>query len=235
MYDTIIFDLDDTLTDDRANIKEAFKILMNTIGDEFKEENFNRFYKIDKQTWKDRATGKLVSPYEDNKEKKTEWVRSYRFREYYNNEITYDESVHMSNIYTEGMKEIVVPRKYCYEIIKYLYDKGYKIIIATNGPLIPLVTKLKKLDIYKFIHTFFAAEEVGFMKPNPKYYEGLFKKANIDASNKILFIGDDLEKDIKGGIDNNLDTCWCNYKNEKNELYDTKFEIHSLDELKEIL
>lgn len=235
MYDTIIFDLDDTLTDDRANIKEAFKILMKAVDEEFKEENFDRFYKIDKQTWRDRASGKLVSPYEDNKEKKTEWVRSYRFREYYNNKITYEESVHMSNIYTEGMKEVVVSREGCYEIIKYLYDKGYKIIIATNGPLIPLVTKLKKLDIYKFLHTFFAAEEVGFMKPNPKYYEGLFKKANIDASNKILFIGDDLEKDIKGGIDNNLDVCWCNYKNEKNELYDTKFEIHSLEELKEIL
>ena len=35
MYKTLIFDLDDTLTDDKANIKEAFKIVMQYMNKKY--------------------------------------------------------------------------------------------------------------------------------------------------------------------------------------------------------
>ena len=59
MYHTIIFDLDDTLTDDKENIREAFKIVMKYREENYNEEKFERFYTIDKRTWKERAEGKL--------------------------------------------------------------------------------------------------------------------------------------------------------------------------------
>ena len=79
MYKTIIFDLDDTLTDDFENTKEAFKILMDYTNEEFKEENFLRFYKIDKKVWSDRSEGKIITPFEDDINKKAEWLRASRF------------------------------------------------------------------------------------------------------------------------------------------------------------
>lgn len=235
MYKTIIFDLDDTLTDDCENVRQAFKIVMDYKNEQYTSEKFERFYAIDKQTWSDRAKGKLITPYEDNKEKKAEWIRAHRFIKYFNNEITYDEGVKINNIYMEGLKENVVSQKGSYEIIKYLYEKGYKIIIATNGPIVPLNTKLDKLKITNFIDTVFSAEEVGFMKPHKEFYKGLFKKAQIKNSKDILFVGDELEKDIKGAIENNIDTCWCNYKNEINNKYRINYEINKLENLMEIL
>lgn len=95
--------------------------------------------------------------------------------------------------------------------------------------------KLQKLGIYDFVENLFSAEEVGFMKPQQEYYNGLFKKIEISKKEDILFIGDDLEKDIKGGLENGLDTCWCNYNNTVNNKYNTKYEIHKLDELTIIL
>ena len=121
------------------------------------------------------------------------------------------------------------------EYIKYLYDKGYNLIIATNGPLVPLEIKVERLKIRDFINTVFSAEEVGFSKPHKLFYDGLFQKANISVKDKILFVGDDLSKDIKGGIENGLDTCWCNYENKINNEYETTYEIHSILELKNIL
>ena len=85
MYKTIIFDLDDTLTDDFENTKEAFKILMDYTNEEFKEENFLRFYKIDKKLWSDRSEGKIITPFEDDIKKKAEWLRASRFIKYYEN------------------------------------------------------------------------------------------------------------------------------------------------------
>lgn len=235
MYKTIIFDLDDTLTNDYENIKQAFKIVMEYQNEEYTEEKFLKFYKIDKQTWKDRAAGKILTPYEDNIEKKVAWIRGSRFVKYYDNQITIEKAIEINNVYMDGMKEKVVAREGAFEIIKYLYDKGYKLIIATNGPAIALKTKLEKLKIDKFIDTMFSAEGVGFMKPQPQFYEGLLNKVNIESKEEILFIGDDLDKDIKGGNDNGIDVCWCNYNGEVNEKYNIKYEIHKLEELRNVL
>lgn len=79
MYNIIIFDLDDTLTNDKENIKEAFKEVLKSKKEKYSDEKFEKFYKIDKETWKKRAAGKLLTPYEDNNEKKAEWLRAYRF------------------------------------------------------------------------------------------------------------------------------------------------------------
>lgn len=55
MYKTIIFDLDDTLTDDLENTRIAFGIAMKYKNQEFIEEDFFRFHEIDVQTWRDRS------------------------------------------------------------------------------------------------------------------------------------------------------------------------------------
>jgi len=235
MYKIVIFDLDDTLTDDKENVKQAFKLVMEYRKEAYSENKFEKFYYIDKKTWKDRAEGKLLTPYEDDIQEKTEWLRAYRFMQYFNNEITYQEAVHINHIYMEGMKEKVVSQEGSFEIVKYLYEKGYKIIIATNGPIIPLETKIEKLKIKPYIDTIFAAEEVGAMKPHQDYYKGLLEKANIINKEDILFIGDELEKDIKGGIENKIDTCWYNPLKQSSNQYKPKYEIQKLIELKKIL
>lgn len=236
MYNTIIFDLDDTLTNDRENIKQAFKIVLEYKKEQYTEEKFEAFYNIDKKTWLDRSAGKLITPYEDDIKKKAEWLRASRFLKYFGDSIDYTEAVHINNIYMEGMKEKVVAREGTLDIIKYLYDKKYTLTIATNGPTVPLKSKLEKLQIEKYIKTIFSAEEVGFMKPHVEFYKGLLKKIGNPAKENILFIGDELEKDIKGGIENGIDTCWCNYNNKaKSTIYIPKYEIHKLEELKQIL
>lgn len=236
MYTTLIFDLDDTLTDDLENCKEAFKIMIASRNEIYSDAEFFKFREIDKKTWKDRAAGKLLTPYEDDDEKKKEWIRASRILKYYGEDnITYEDAVKLNEIYIEGMKEKVVSRPDVFEVIKYLYDKKYRIIIATNGPLVPLKEKLKKIKILDFVDFVFSSEEAGQMKPHEKFYEVLFKKANIIPSKEILFLGDNLETDIKGGIEHNLSTCWCNYNNEINEKYAVTHEIKKLKDLMEIL
>ena len=50
----------------------------------------------------------------------------------------------------DGMKKKVVSREGTLDIIKYLYDKKYTLVIATNGPTVPLKSKLEKLQIEKY-------------------------------------------------------------------------------------
>ena len=235
MYTTLIFDLDDTLTDDFENCKEAFKIMIFSRNEKYYEEDYLRFKEIDNKTWADRAAGKLMTPYENDDDKKKEWLRASRILKYYDNKITYEEAVKLNDIYIEGMKEKVIARPDVEEVMEYLYNKKYKIVIATNGPIVPLKEKLRKIKILDFVNVIFSSEEAGQMKPHDKFYEKLFEKADVIPSNKILFIGDNLETDIKGGIEHGLDTCWCNYNNEVNNKYNVTHEIKKLKDLITIL
>ena len=149
MYNTIIFDLDDTLTNDRENVRQAFKTVLEYKKEDYSDEKFETFYSIDKKTWRDRALGKLITPYEDNKQKKAEWLRASRFLKYFGDSIDYNEAVHINDIYMDGMKKKVVAREGTLDIIKYLYDKKYTLILATNGPIVPLNSKVEKLQIKK--------------------------------------------------------------------------------------
>ena len=176
MYNILIFDLDNTLTDDYENIKEAFKFLLKNRNEKYTQEKFEKFHEIDKETWSKRADGKIITPFENDLKKKVEWIRASRFIRFYGeNNITYEDAVKSNDIYMEGMKQKVVPQKNAYEIIKYLYEKKYRIIIATNGPKVVLSSKLEKLGINKFIELTFCSEEIGFMKPHENYYKGLFR------------------------------------------------------------
>jgi len=236
MYNTLIFDLDDTLTDDTENVKQAFKIMLEYKKENYTDEKFFRFRNIDLQTWKDRNDGKLISPYENNREKKVEWLRASRFIKFFGeSSISYEKAVELNNVYMAGMKEIVIPKEGCLDTLKYLCEKGYRIVIATNGPLVPLKSKIEKLYIDKYISVIFSAEEIGFMKPDERFYIALFQKANIHSKEDVLFIGDDLEKDVKGANSFNIDVCWCNYNNQKNSEYKLNYEINKLEELKIIL
>jgi FMN phosphatase YigB (HAD superfamily) len=74
------------------------------------------------------------------------------------------------------------------------------------------------------------------MKPHEQFYTGLVNKLNNLNREEMLCIGDELEKDIKGGLENGIDTCWFNSQKEiiKSEIK-PKYEINSLLELKQLL
>ena len=197
-YQYIIFDLDNTLVDDKENVKNAFYSLLKYLKKEVNEKEFERFYKIDCQYWKDRAEGKIKDPYIfKDKDEKAQWNRAQRFLIYFEHEICLEEAIKFNDIYMEALKDNIVPIQYANEIIKYLYQKKYKIFIATNGPKIAINSKLDRIDIRNYITEIISSEEVGYMKPRKEFYKKMMEKFNIKNKEEMILIGDELEKDIK--------------------------------------
>ncbi len=50
-YETLIFDLDDTLIDNNQSIKYAFSIIINELGLEYDDELFSKWKKFDTSYW----------------------------------------------------------------------------------------------------------------------------------------------------------------------------------------
>ena len=134
------------------------------------------------------------------------------------------------------MKTSIVPIKNAKEILEYLNNKKYEIYIVTNGPEKPVENKLNSINAKKYIKSVFTAEEAGYMKPHKEFFDKFFKKINTDKKDDMIIIGDELEKDVLGGIQNGIDSCWFNMKKVKNNT-DIKpnFEINNLLDLENIL
>lgn len=236
-YSIVIFDLDDTLSNERKNIMYAFECMKKYRNESFSEEEFLKFNKIDKKFWKDRSEGKIYEP--DNfgsLEEKILWIRAQRFLIYYDNKISLEEAKKLNNIYLESLKEVVEGMEGAKEVVEYLYNKNYKLVVATNGPLLAVKSKLNKIGIDEYISTIFSSEECGSMKPRKEFFDNLLVKIGSNKKDEMIIIGDELLKDVKGGIINNIDTCWFNFREEENlEEYIPTYEIKKLIEIKNIL
>ena len=74
------------------------------------------------------------------------------------------------------------------------------------------------------------------MKPHYEFFEKFFDKVDIHEKDEMIIIGDELDKDVYGGIKNGIDSCWFNRNKEDNNTdFKPTYEINSLIELKDIL
>lgn len=236
IYKKLLFDLDNTLVNDDENRKYAIKQILIERKENVSEEKIENFINLDNQFWKDRAEGKIKDPYKfKTKEERTEWIRAQRFIKYFGN-ISFKEGIEINKRYINFLNENIVSIKNSQEILKYLYEKQYELYIITNSPNIITTSKLSKINAQKYVKEVFTAEEAGHMKPHHEFFEKFLKKINNYDKDNMLIIGDELDKDILGGVQNGIDSCWVNVKEAENNT-DIKptYEIHSLIELKNIL
>ena len=237
MYQILIFDLDDTLSDDKENIIYAFGKVLEYRGEAYSREKGLSFYNFDKKFWNDRINGTIKDPYKFQTDiEKTTWIRAERFVRFFK-DLSFKEAVTLNELYMKSLGEHVVPIDGAYELIHYLYHKYPNIIIvvATNSPRVAVSAKLEKLKILPYITTIFSAEDAGHMKPHQDFFKKLFQKLNLMTKQNVLLIGDDLKKDIRGGNENSIDTCWFNPNLDMVRTYIPTYEIHKLIDLIHII
>ncbi|MDD2636364.1 MAG: YjjG family noncanonical pyrimidine nucleotidase [Bacteroidales bacterium] len=226
-YKHIFFDLDRTIWDFDANSLETIQEIF-TKHKLIRYSTFNDFHKIYRE-----INDNLWRDYRDNKITKDElsWQRFYLTNKYFGN-INESLSKSMSKDYISisPTKTQMLPN--AIPTLEYL-QKKYKLHIITNGFTDVQYNKLENCGIKKYFNSIFTSEEVGCNKPNTKFFNYSLLKTGANTSNSIV-IGDDIEVDIKGASAVGIDTIWFNPNNKKT-IFNSSFEIKSLEELKNIL
>lgn len=234
-YEILLLDLDDTLIDNTENVKYAFKKMVEFLGQKFSEEGFIKWMNLDNKFWTDFHAGKIKVPsiYQKPQELFVQYVRSLRYKMYFENNIGIEEAFKINNLFLESLNEVVVPIEGAYETLNYLYQR-YQLVIATNGPTSAVNSKLGKIDCLKFVTSVFSVDMTRKTdtKPNRQYFEELKEFLQFYDASKMLIIGDSLQSEVLGGMNSNIDSCWFNRNNKElpNE-YNSKMVIHELREL----
>lgn len=240
-YKILIFDLDDTLIDNLENVRNAYTKMIKSIGEEYSEDRFKKWYEIDKKFWKDWQDGLIELPdYLKNETgKKSEeflnWVRAQRVLIYFDNKISLEKAVELNNLFMNSLTEVVIAIDGAYDILKYLKEKYY-IIVATNGPKIATKDKLSKIKCLNLVNEVLSADMFGYMKPKKEFFEAIQNLLKNYNNKEYLIIGDSLKSDIGFAMNCEFDSCWFNKNKEKlSERYKPTMIIKELKELKKIL
>jgi len=105
------------------------------------------------------------------------------------------------------------------ELFKYCKKKNIKIVVLSNTSFSAkaIYSQIEKFHFMKYIDNFLLSSEYIFRKPNKAFFE-LGIKVTGRPVDDILYIGDNYQADILGGIQSGLDVCWYNEKKEDNYL-----------------
>ena len=142
-YTVIVFDLDDTLYNEMAYLRSAYKEIAKELSPKNWQGLFARMYSLFRS--KQDVFEFLISQYDVQK---VDLLQTYR--------------AHQPSLYLfEGAMEI----------IQKIKEKHGKIGIITDGRTSTQTVKIKALGIYEIIDKIVISEEVGSEKPNKKNFQ----------------------------------------------------------------
>lgn len=106
-------------------------------------------------------------------------------------------------VYREHCPEITLREDI--EMFLWELSKEYKLCLLTNGWLLPQKMKVESLKLDRFFDTIFYSQQDGldFAKPHPKYFLQVLQFYDMEVS-EALMIGDDPVADIQGAKNLNM-------------------------------
>lgn len=223
-YELVLFDADGTLFDFDTAEMQAFEKTLKQFGITENLKQLHREYEIiNMAIWRDFEQKKIIS----------KDLRVERFRRFFDRENLQLDPKVISPIYLKYLSEGTHLLPGAEEIVSFLFGKC-ELALATNGIADVQNPRFAGSDLAKYFQHIFISEEIGHPKPDPKFFEHIFKKLTHKES--AIIVGDNLTSDIKGGNDFGIDTCWFNPNKRHNKSGIVPiFEISDLRELKRII
>lgn len=224
-YDTILFDADGTLFDFLASEREALILALRRFSVDVDEEGIRLYSQINDSLWKALERGEI--------EKDVLRVRRFEIfgREY---GFTCDFDA-LSYAYTDALTEQMFMIDGAVDICRSL-SKKYRMYIVTNGIEYVQRTRFERSPIKDFFDGVFISGEVGYEKPDIRFFKTVEDRIPDFSKEKTIIIGDSLTSDMKGGLNFGIDCCYYNPEGKKPpEDMAIKYTITELSELLEIL
>jgi putative hydrolase of the HAD superfamily len=229
-YKHLFFDLDHTLWDFDTNAKETLHdiFFQFEMGQKI-QADFLEFHKVylyhNKILW-DRYSNGFITAEE------LKWKRMWRTLLDFK---IGDEKLakEISALFMEILPAKTSVFPYTFEILNYLKAKNYQLHLITNGFEKTQWRKLNSSGLADYFVEVITSETSNSLKPKREIFDYALLKTKASL-NESLMLGDNLNADIQGAINANMDNVFVNHINEKTHLQPT-YTIYHLKELETIL
>lgn len=217
----LLFDADGTLLDFHASEQIALQATFDQYGYKLTPTIKESYLQINENLWRELELGT----------RSLDEIRKERFVRLFEQYAIAADPVRFDQIYMERLasRTELIPK--AYEVCKALSQK-FQLAIVTNGITKTPKGRLEKSGLHPFFSHIFVSEEIGFSKPDVRFFETVFLQLKIADKESAMIIGDSLSADIKGGKLFGLKTCWFNPAYHPNHSgISADYEISSLAQL----
>lgn len=227
MIKTLLWDIDGTLLDfgkaEAYGIRKCFEIY--GLG-ECTDEMLKRYSVINRKYWEALERGELTKPQ----------VLSGRFVEFFSTEgIDFDRIDDFNHEYQLRLGDKAFFCDNALETVTALKGK-YRQYAVTNGTIIAQQRKLNQSGLINILDDVFISDEIGFEKPDIKFFEAVENKIGTFNKGEVMIIGDSLTSDMRGGNNANIICCWYNSHGAENkENIKIDYEIKNIAEVLDII
>lgn len=228
MIRAIGFDLDNTLFDHTEAAAVAMHSLIHEKGWAYigEESVGSEWHRIETIYFSQYATG-VMTLMEHRRARMREFLVSTDAQV---NEGEFDE---LWNDYLHHYSNSWVAYSDANAALSELKSSGYKMAVLTNGQQAQQEAKLKAIGLSDMFETCLAIGTVEALKPDPRAFAQLCRVLDCEPD-EVLFIGDDIDVDVRASINAGLHGVWLN-RNGLATPEGISVEVQSLSSLREFL
>lgn len=224
-YQTLLFDLDNTLLDFEAAEYMALRMLFAGQNMSLTEEIEARYKQLNQGLWESFEKG-IIS-----RDQVVNTRFELLFKEYGHDvdgvllDQQYRSYLEQGNQLIDGAMELLTR-----------LHPNFDIYIVSNGVSKTQHARLRNAGLHTFFKGIFVSEDTGYQKPRREFFDYVTTRIPDYTVENTLIIGDSLSADIAGGKNAGIDTCWFNPERIANATdHEPTYEIHKLEELYAIL
>ena len=224
-YKHLIFDIDNTILDFTESERHALRAVFTQYGVIYNEESVATYSKINGALWEQLEEGTI----------KKEVLLSQRFSTFFQTQgISVDGAV-ADDAFRTGLENRVDLIEGSKEVLKTLKERGYRIYAGTNGVGRTQRNRLERAGLMPYFDELFISEEVGFEKPDVRFFDFIFNQLQLTDVQNVLMIGDSLTSDIRGANRYGIDSVWLNERNMRADDNKPVYTVKKLTELIKML
>ncbi|WP_320129536.1 YjjG family noncanonical pyrimidine nucleotidase [uncultured Sphaerochaeta sp.] len=199
MYRNLFLDADGTLFDFSLAERRAFSLLAQQLGFPDTEENLELYGEVNEKCWKELEQG--ITTLQE--------LKTQRFKIFLALLGIPVEGTEVSSAYETHLSRQGLLFPESKSTLETLIKRGYRLYLASNGISFVQRGRLAASSLEKYFTDIFISEEVGFQKPDPRFFAYMLQKADLqDKQEECIMIGDSESSDMQGGQNSNLDTLW---------------------------
>lgn len=229
-FNSVFFDLDDTLWAFSENARDTFSEVYNSFEFGRFFDSFEHFFSIYKE-----KNAELWRLYEKGEINKAELNRT-RFS--YPLEVVGVSDSELAERYSAyffdriATKSKVMPGTY--EVLEYLKGRGYRLFVLSNGFRNLQRSKMASAGLERFFDKVIVSEDLGVLKPNPALFHFALSATQSELGSSLM-IGDSWDADIVGAEAAGMAQVYYNHAGRSQMPFKPTFEIKTLKELHTIL
>ena len=198
-FDWILFDADNTILDFHASEAASLRATLAAEGIEWSTELLLLYREINHRVWSDFEAGRLPKS-------RLRSIRFERLFEALGQCVDPEDCAHRYLGHLSRSEHVYTGVR---ELLRQLATQ-YHLGLITNGLKEVQRPRLRATALDAVFPVIVVSDEIGHAKPDAAFFDHAFAEMGHPDPERVLVVGDNLNADIKGGIDYGCRTCWVN-------------------------